>query len=63
MKAFPVNKTQPYILLNTTARPAFNQTLPFEILVTSAVDQEQMVVTAYGKVYTHGKGIVILTLP
>jgi hypothetical protein len=44
---FAPNKTQNFLLLNTTKKPDFqNLTLPFEVLVSAAVDQEQMIVTA-----------------
>jgi len=54
VKAFPVNETQNFILLNSTVKPDFGIQPPFEILVSSAVDQETMVVTGIGK-NQHGK--------
>ena len=55
MAAFPVNQTQDFVLLNTTVKPAFGGlALPFEILVSSAVDQEQMMVTSVSK-DNHGR--------
>jgi hypothetical protein len=45
----PLNHTQPFIVLNTSVIPDFHQLLPFEILVSSAVDQEQMLVIGYDR--------------
>lgn len=56
VSAFQINETQSFVLLNTTVRPDFgNLSLPFEILVSTAVDQEQMIVTGFATDAATGK--------